>query len=412
MGRPGLFLRDLRKKMMSKKALLSTVVILAAMAACFVGYRYWQSSQAARHQGFAPRSVSVQLAQAVREDVPEILTALGTVSASETAEVMSQVQGRLTAIYFKEGSQVQKGALLAKIDTRGYEANLFQYEGSLAEAKAQLANARAVLDRYERLYKQDSLSRQDLDAQRAAVAQYEGAIKSIQGQMASANVSIGYGRVTAPISGYVGLRGRDLGNLVGPGDSSPIAVITQTSPISVEFSVPQASFSRVVTPYRAGEHLGVDVFDQDGKTEIASGVVSAVGNQIDTATGTVKVKSLFKNEDGKLFPNQFVNVKMTTGVLKNAVVVPTTAVQTGTSGLFVFTVGDDLVAHRVPVEIGPATEDGKTAILKGLDENARVVTAGVDSVSEGTKVSVIEPKDVDVSVLDSQPKGRGPRGRR
>lgn len=396
-----------------KKGFISAVVIVAAVAACFFGYRCWRSSQAAKHQGFMPRSVSVQLATAVRQDVPEILTALGTVSASETAEVMSQVQGRLTAIYFKEGSPVKKGELIARVDTRGYEANLSQYEGSLAEAKAQLANARAVLDRYERLYKQDSLSRQDLDAQRAAVAQYEGAIKSIQGQMQSANVSIGYGRVTAPISGYVGLRSRDLGNLVGPSDSSPIAVITQTSPISVEFSVPQASLSRVVTPYRAGQRLEVDIYDQDGKTEIAHGTVSAVGNEIDTATGTVKVKSRFENADGKLFPNQFVNVKMTTGVLRNAVVVPTSAVQTGTSGLFVFTVGDDLIAHRVPVEIGPATEDGKTAILKGLDENARVVTAGVDSVSEGTKVSVIEPKEVDTSVLDSQPKGRGgPRGRR
>lgn len=395
-----------------KKGFISIVVIVATVVVCFFGYHYWQSSQAAKRQGFVPRSVSVQLATAARQDVPEILTALGTVTANETAEVMSQVQGRLTAIYFKEGAHVKKGELLAKVDTCGYEANLSQYEGNLAQAKAQLANARAVLERYERLYKQDSLSKQDLEAQRAAVAQYEGSVKSIRGQMASASVSIGYGRVTAPISGYVGLRGRDLGNLVGPGDSSPIAVITQTSPIAVEFAVPQASLSRVVTPYRAGQRLGVEVYDQDGKTEIASGAVSAVGNEIDAATGTVKVKSRFENADGKLFPNQFVNVKMTTGVLRNAVVVPTVAVQTGTSGLFVFTVGEDLVAHRAPVEIGPATEDGKTAILKGLEENARVVTAGVDSVSEGTKVSVIEPKEVDTSVLDSQPKGRGPRGRR
>ena len=396
-----------------KKVLLSLLAAAVAAAACFAGYQHWQASRADKLHGFAPRSVSVQLASAQREDVPEILTSLGTVTAGETAEVVSQVQGRLTAIYFKEGSPVRKGELLAKVDTRGYEANLAQNEGGLAEAKAQLANARTVLERYERLYKQDSLSRQDLEAQRAAVAQYEGAVRSAQGQIASSRVSIGYGRITAPISGYAGLRGRDVGNLVGPSNATPIVVITQTSPISVEFSVPQASLSRVVGPYRAGRKLGVTVYDQMGQQEIARGSVSAIGNEIDAATGTVKVKSRFENKDGSLFPNQFVNVKMTTSVLPNAVVVPTSAVQTGSSGLYVFQVGEDMVAHKVPVEIGPATEDGKTAILKGLDEGAKVVTAGVDSVGDGSKVTVVEPKEVDMSVLDSQPKGpAGRRGRR
>lgn len=390
-----------------KKVLISSVAVVAVAAAGFAGYRYWQSSGAANKKGFAPRSITVQLVAAERADVPEIVTALGTVAANETADVVSQVQGHLTAIYFKEGALVKKGELLAKVDTRNYEANLTQYQGTLAQAQAQLANAKTVLERYERLYKQDSLSKQDLDAQRAAVTQYEGAVKSARGQIDSAKVSIGYGRVTAPISGYIGIRGRDLGNLVGPSDSTPIAVITQTAPIAVEFSVPQANLAQVVTPYRAGKTLEVEVYDQNGTVLLAKGAVSAVGNVIDSATGTVKVKSRFDNKDGMLFPNQFVNVKLQTGVLENAVVVPTAAVQTSSTGLYVFTVGDDMVAHKSAVKIGPATEDGKTAILEGVAEGQKVVTSGVDSVGEGSAVTVIEPKEVDMSVLDKQPKGQG-----
>lgn len=393
-----------------KKALIAAGVVVALAAAGYAGFRGWQSARMSK-MSMMPRTVAVQVAQAVRQDVPTIVTALGTVTANQTADVVSQVQGHLTNLYFKEGDFVRKGALLAKVDTRGYEANLQQYQGTLAEAQAQLANAKGVLERYERLYRQDSISRQDLEAQRAAVKQYEGSVRSALGQIANASVSVGYGRITAPISGYIGIRQRDLGNLVGPSDSTPIAVITQTTPIAVEFSIPQGNLSEVVGPVRSGQKLQVDVFDQSGLGLLARGTVSAVGNTIDQATGTVKVKSLFDNRDSKLFPNQFVNVKLVTGTLKNAVVVPTSAIQTSQNGLYVFTVGDDQVAHKAAVKIGPATEDGKTAILEGVAEGARVVTAGADSTSDGSKVTVVEPKAVDTSAVEKKSKGVG-RGRR
>ena len=208
---------------------------------------------------------------------------------------------------------------------------------------------------------------------------------------------MGYGRITAPISGFIGLRGVDIGNLVGPSDSTAIATITQTRPISVEFSIPQANLSDVVTPIRAGKSLRVEVYDQSGSTLIAQSTVKTVGNSIDTTTGTVKLKADFPNTDDRLFPNQFVNVKLITNVLGNAVVVPTAAVQTSTTGQFVFTVDSDSVAHRTPIKMGPDAGNGFTAILSGLKAGDPVITSGVDSATDGGKVNVVKPAAANAS---------------
>ncbi|MCI5851335.1 MAG: efflux RND transporter periplasmic adaptor subunit [Sutterellaceae bacterium] len=388
----------------------------AAVALGRVGYTFWmkQKAQSAASGGGRRRRMptSVLVSEAKKMDVSTQIPALGTVTANRTVNVTSQVQGRITAVYFTEGQYVKRGALLAKIDTRTYEANRTQYEGSLTQAEAQLANARSVLERYQKLYAQHSISKQDLDAQAALVRQYEGAVRSAKGQVSGADVSIGYGRITAPISGYIGIRQIDIGNLVSPGDSSIIATITETEPIAVEFSIPQVNLDSVAAPIRAGRRLKTLVYDQSGEKLLAEGEVSTISNAIDAATGTLRLKAVIPNAEGKLFPNQFVNVKLVTGVIRDATVVPNAAIQTGTSGDFVFTVDEKSVAHKVPVKRGPDAGNGFTAVLAGVYPGDRLITTGVDSASDGGSVTIVTPtsaggepaKKPDASVPASSPR--------
>ncbi|MHA3115284.1 efflux RND transporter periplasmic adaptor subunit [Acinetobacter sp. ANC 4635] len=349
----------------------------------------------------------MQVSTASQSNVPVILSALGTVTASQTVSVTSLIQGHLQEVYFKEGQYVQKGQLLAKVDTRSYEATLQQYQGQLAENQAQLNNAKLTLARYQRLYAQDSIAKQDLDTQIATAAQYEGAIKADLGQIASAKLNIEYGRIVAPISGYIGIRNIDVGNLVSTDATTAIATITQTKPIAVVFSIPQTKLDDVVQPIRNGGKLMVKAYDQQGKTMLAEGEVRVISNEIDSTTGTVKLKATFNNDDNKLFPNQFVNVKLQTGELNNAIVVPSAAIQTSTAGQYVFVIDQKSVAHKVMVKVGPQTEDGKTAILSGVKTGQKVVTTGVDSLGNGSKVNIVTAQKVDTSILDSAPnKGR------
>ena len=261
--------------------------------------------------------------------------------------------------------------------------------------------------RYKRLYAQDSIAKQDLDTQTATTAQYEGAIKADLGQIASAKLNIEYGRIEAPISGYIGIRSVDVGNLVSTDSSTAIATITQTKPIAVVFSIPQTKLDEVVQPIRNGGKLVVKAYDQQGKTVLAEGSVGVISNEIDSTTGTVKLKATFNNDDNKLFPNQFVNVKLQTGELNNAIVVPSAAVQASTAGQYVFVIDQKSVAHKVMVKVGPQTEDGKTAILSGVTAGQKVVTTGVDSLGNGSKVNIVTAQQVDTSVLDNaSSKGR------
>lgn len=373
---------------------------------------FWIRNRNSHHMPVhAENATAVQVAMASQTDVPTILSALGTVTASQTISVTSLISGHLEQIYFKEGQYVQKGQLLAKIDTRPYEATLQQYQGQLAESQAQLTNAKLTLARYQRLYAQDSIAKQDLDTQTATTAQYEGAIQSAKGQIASAKLNIEYGRIVAPISGYIGIRNVDIGNLV-TSSTTNIATITQTKPIAVTFSVPQTRLDEVVQPIRNGGKLIVKAYDQQGKTVLAQGEVGVISNEIDSTTGTVKLKAIFNNDDNKLFPNQFVNVKLQTGNLNNAIVVPTAAVQAGTSGQYVFVIDQTSTAHKVMVKTGPQTEDGKTVISSGLTAGQKVVTTGVDSLGNGSKVKIVKAKQVDLSVLDAasnKKSGHGPR---
>jgi multidrug efflux system membrane fusion protein len=310
------------------------------------------------------------------------------VLANTTATVTSKVDGELQAIYFTEGQLVKKGQLLAQIDPRSYQATLKQYQGALEQNQALLVSAQQTLQRYQQLYNNASLAKQDLDTQIATVAQYAGLVKADQGQIDAARLSLEHARVTAPISGRVGLRLTDPGNMVHSTDTTGIVAITQTQPIAVTFSIPQANLQDVLPSLRKGKALAVDAFDQQRSKVLATGAVRFISNEIDTTTGSVKLKATFANNDEILYPNQFVNVRMQTGTLDNAVVAPAAALQLSNQGQFMYVVNANNTVSRKAVTTGPVYGD-QVVVLTGIDAGSRVVTTGIDHLREGAKVEVI-----------------------
>ena len=323
-------------------------------------------------------------------DVNIVQTALGTVVASRTATVRPRVDGLLQNIAFTDGQLVKPGQVLAEIDPAPFQVALDQAEGQLARDRAQLDNARLDLKRYQTLLAQDSVAGQTADQQAALVKQLEGTVKIDQAQVDNARLQLSYTRITAPIGGRLGLRQVDAGNMVRGSDANGIAVITQVQPIGVLFTIPQDVLPSVLKRIGAGEKLPVEAWDREQKELLARGVLVSTDNQIDVTTGTVKLKAEFPNPDGKLFPNQFVNVRMVVDTLRGAVVVPSAAIQRNTQGTLVWVVRDDGTATLRPVKTGP-TEGQDTAIASGLEAGERVVTDGVDRIREGAKVEVIEP---------------------
>jgi membrane fusion protein, multidrug efflux system len=336
---------------------------------------------------FASRPTPVGVAPARSADVPVYLNALGTVTPVRTVTVRSRVDGQLLRVNFTEGQMVREGDLLAEIDPRPFEVQLKQAEGQMAKDQALLANARLDLERYKTLFAQDSIARQQLDTQASLVRQYEGAIQLDQAQIDSARLQLVYTRVTAPVSGRIGLRQVDPGNVIRAGDANGLAIITQLQPIAVVFPITQDDLPAIMTRLRAKEKLAVDAWDRDQKKKLASGTLLTVDNQIDPTTGTVKLKAQFANAELELFPNQFVNVRMLVEVRKGATVVPSAAIQRGTQGTFVFVVRDDDTVTLRPVSVGPA--DGTlVAINSGVTPGERVVIEGTDRLREGARVEV------------------------
>jgi multidrug efflux system membrane fusion protein len=327
----------------------------------------------------------VQVAASQRADVPVYFNALGTVVANYTVTVTSRVDGILDKVYFTEGQKVEKGQLLAQIDPRAYQSTLKQYQGALEQNQALLKSARATLDRYQKLYADDSLSRQDLESQQATVGQYSGLVKTDQAQIDSARLSLQYARITAPISGYVGLRLTDPGNMVHSTDTTGIVSITQSQPIAVTFSLPEANVQDVLPLLRKGKALPVQAYDRQRTTVLASGTVKFISNQIDSTTGTIKLKAMFDNQDEHLYPNQFVNIRLQTTTLPQAIIVPSAAVQLGNQGSYVYQVNADNTVSKKLVTVGPAHGDW-VVVSTGLTAGSRVVTAGIDHLHDGAKV--------------------------
>ncbi|WP_347254673.1 MdtA/MuxA family multidrug efflux RND transporter periplasmic adaptor subunit [Leminorella grimontii] len=332
----------------------------------------------------------VQASVATTQDVPRYLSGLGTVTASNTVIVRNRVEGQIVAIHFIEGQDVKEGDLLVEIDPRPFEIQRAQAEGQLQNLQATLVNARRDLARYQSLIKTKMISQQQLDEQTALVKQTEGSIKAAQATLDNAHLMLTYSRVTAPISGRVGLRQVDVGNYVTSGDSTGLVVITQTRPIDVLFTLPEAALSDILPTYRSGAPLIVEAWDRENKRLIATGTLLSLDNQIDAATGTIKLKARFDNQDERLFPNQFVNTRIKVDTLKNALVIPAAAVQTGNNENFVWVLGDDSKVTKQAVTVG--LRYGELSVINsGLSPEQRVVTDGVDRLKEGVQVEVVTP---------------------
>lgn len=345
------------------------------------------------HRGAAQMSGPATLVHsgvAATADVPVYLNALGTVIPNASVTVTSRVAGQLQQVFFTEGQKVSAGQLLAQIDPRSYQATLAQYQGDLSQNQALLHSAQLTLARYKKLAAQDSLSRQDLDSQIATVGQYQGAVAADQAQIASAKLDIEYARITSPISGRVGLRLVDPGNMVQTSDTTGIVVVTQMQPAAVTFSVPQSYIAQLTRALRNGQSLPATAFDQDNSTILAQGDVKYISNQIDTSTGTIELKASFPNQDEALFANQFVNLRLQTGTLKNATVIPAQALQLSSDGSFVFIINKDNSVTRKAVTTGPALGEDRQAILQGVAPGDRLVTEGIDRLTNGSKVQLAD----------------------
>lgn len=353
------------------------------------------SSQAGGGRRFAGANavqpVSVQAAR--RQDIRVSVNAIGSISALNTAIVHAQVSGVLQSLNFKEGQQVRAGQVLAQIDPRAFLAALNQAEGGLLRDKAQLDNARIDFDRYRGLLAKDAIPKQQLDTQVALVRQFEGTVQADQGTVDSARVQLSYTRVTAPISGRLGLKQVDLGNVVQPGDANGIISITQTQPISLVFAVPAAHVPLITTRLRAGAAIPVEAWDLGGNQQLAVGRVATVDNAIDPSTDTIKVKAVFPNADDALFPNQAVSVTLQLDVLPDVIAVPQAAVLRGAQGFYVYVVNaDNTVSTRV---VTPGAVDaGWMAVEGALKPDEKVVIDGTDRLREGAKVDLIatDPK--------------------
>jgi len=338
--------------------------------------------------GMSP-SIPVRVDVARLQDLDIYLRGLGTVTALNTVVVRSRVQGELLEILFKEGEQVKEGALLALIDPRPYEVALNQALGTQQQNVSQYENAKRDLQRYQTLRKQDSIAPQLLDTQVALVKKFEGQIKSDQATVDNARLQLSYTRITAPISGKLGLRRVDAGNLVNANDPLGLVVITETQPISVVFTLPENDLPAVRQPMRAGEKLDVDAYDRADAVRLAQGTLMSIDNQIDITTGTVKLKAEFKNADDTLFPNQFVNVRMKVRTIKDALTIPAGGLQQGNRGAFVYVVGPEGTATVRLVKVGDRTAES-VVILEGVKDGERVVLEGTDRLRDGAKVRVIE----------------------
>ncbi len=349
--------------------------------------------------GMANIPVPVKLAAVETGPIDYTLKAIGTVTAFNTVTVRSRVDGELEKIAFADGQKVQAGDLLAQIDPRSYQVQLDQALGQQKQNEAQLQNAQRDLQRYQLLFKQNSIAKQQVDAQAALVQQYLGSRKSDQAAVDSAKLQLSFTRITAPISGRLGLRKVDQGNMVNASNTDGLVVITQTQPISVLFTLPQAQLPDVLEQIRAGKTLAVDLYDRDDVRKVAGGELMSLENQIDVATGTVKLKARFANDDESLFPNQFVNVRLRVGTAQ-ALVLPTLAVQQGSIGAFVYLVGADSKVHVQPIVIG-RVDDKRVAVTSGLAAGQRVVVEGVDRLREGALVQ-------EVTVQAGAPAGQDP----
>jgi multidrug efflux system membrane fusion protein len=361
-------------------------ILLIAAIGLFAYWRHRISSAPAHFMA----AQAVGVAKAVSGSMPETLTALGTVTPTATVTVLPQLSGYLTQVAFTEGETVTQGEFLAQIDPRPYQVQLEQYTAQQGKDKASLAQAKSDLARYELLQRQDSISAQQVADQQFLAAQDAATVQVDQAQIDTAKLDLSYCHITAPVAGKVGLRLVDPGNYVTSGSATGIAVITTIAPITVIFSVPQTELAPVLSQMQAGNTLVASAYSSDDTTRIADGTLTAVDNQVDTSTGTVKLRARFANDNAALFPNEFVNIHLIVDTLQNATLVPSPAVQSGAPGSYVYIVNADKTVKVTTVTTGP-TDGTNTVITKGVSPGDVVVTDGVDRLTDGAKVMIAGP---------------------
>jgi multidrug efflux system membrane fusion protein len=341
-----------------------------------------KAAAAAAHPG-----VPVSAAAVKRGDLNRYLSAIGTVTAFNTVTVKTRVDGQIVNVAFKEGQTVHQGDLLLEIDPHPYQAILDQAEGQLAKDQATLANVKITWERDRSLYKQGVIAAQDFDNQQSLVGQAAGAVQSDRANINAAKVQLAYTRIAAPITGRIGLRLVDQGNIVHAADTTGLAVITQLQPIAVDFSIPEDNLPQVIKDMRNGQELPVSAFDRELKTQLAIGTLETFDSQIDQSTGTIKLKAVFPNNDYSLFPNQFVNVKLLVDTMRDTLLVPAAAVQKNAQGTFVYVVKPDNTVDVRTVTVS-ATQGDVIALNSGVEPGEMLVTDGLDKLQAGTKVIV------------------------
>ena len=367
--------------------LIAAIVLVAG----FAYYRHRQAAIEAAAKAKAaqqPRAVPIVTATAKQGDIGVYVEALGAVTPVYTVNVTSRVQGQVINVFYKEGQLVRKGQPLLEIDPRPFQAALTQVEGQLEHDQALLAEARIDLDRYQQAFNRNAIAKQQLDDQTQLVKQDEGTVKNDQGQVANAQVNLAYTHITSPIDGRVGLRLVDPGNMVQANGTTPLVVVTQLAPITVIFSVAEDYLTQIQQQTRNGNKLSVDAYDRTQQTKIAEGTLLTIDNQIDTTTGTVKLRADFPNKDGALFPNQFVNIRLLVTTQHHVTLIPTSGIQRNAQGAFVYLIQDQKATLRT-VKVG--TTDGNTTAIEGINPGDVVAVNGFDKLQDGVPVRIQKP---------------------
>jgi multidrug efflux system membrane fusion protein len=361
------------------------VLLVLVIIGGIIAYQLYARSQAAAKGPTAPPPISVGVTAVQKRDVPFYLTGLGSVTAFNTVTVHTRVDGQMMQVYFKEGQFVKAGDVLAEIDPRPYQVALDQAQGQLAKDVASQNDAKVDLSRYQQLWQEGVIARQQLDTQQATVGQFDGSIQSDKAQIDNEKLQLVYCRVTSPITGRVGLRLVDPGNIVHAADANGILVITQVQPIAVDFTLPEDNLPQVVAEMKKRQ-LAVEAFSRDDNTKLADGQLLTLDNQIDQTTGTIKFKSQFINKDMSLWPNQFVNIRLFLNVRKDAIVIPSAAIQSGAQGPFAYVVGQGNVVQVRSIQTD-FSEGNLSVIRQGLNEGDQIVIDGQDKLQAGATVS-------------------------
>lgn len=370
------------------KWLIGFIVLLLLLGAAWT---YWQNKQAQTQEAFSQWSkpVPVRVVSVQRGDLQLQIKAIGTVVPANSVNVQSQVSGILQKIYVQEGQNIQKGQLLAQIDPAPFQVALAQAIGTQQQHLAQLQNAQTELKRYQAMYAQDSIAKQQVDQQQSLVNQLKGQMQANQAQVDAAKLQLSYTRIYSPIEGRVGFRAKDVGNLIQANETAGFMSITQIHPIYIQFAIAENYLDLIRQAKKNKQSIQVSAWDRAEQQQLALGQIQALDNQIDINTGTLKVKAVFSNMDDALFPNQFVNVRLNAKTLHNAVHLPSDAIQHGAKGTYVYIVNKDNKAEVRTLKLGMVSQ-GQTEIILGLQGNERIVLEGIDRLSEGQEVQIIQ----------------------